>query len=103
MSTRPAQSSATAGGHRDLRLQAEVDLVDLHADVRAYPAGAAVRADHGAREHGLRLPGEDDGDRTPVGHGRAVLLDAGDGHARTHLGARLLRVLDQTRGRTRAG
>ena len=54
-STRPAQSSATVVRHRDLRLQAEVDLVDLHPDVRAYPAGAAVRADDRARQHRLAV------------------------------------------------
>ena len=54
MSTRPAQSSATVGRHRDLRLQAEVDLVELHPDVGPYAAGAAVRADHRARQHASR-------------------------------------------------
>lgn len=62
--------------------------------MRSYAARAAVRADHGPREQRLAAL-EDDGDGAPVRHRRAVLFDALDGDAGAHLGARLLRVLDE--------
>ena len=102
MSTRPAQSSATVSRDRDLRLQAEVDLVELDPDVSPYPARAAVGADHRAGQDGLAVR-EHHGDGAPVGDGRAVLLDPRDGDPGAHLGARLLGALDQALRRTRAG
>jgi hypothetical protein len=62
--------------------------------VGPYAARAAVRADHGPREHRLAAL-QDDGDRAPVRYGRAVLFHPLHGDAGAQLGARLLRVLHE--------
>ncbi len=80
--------------NRDLRLQAEVHLVHLDPDMGADPARAAVRPDDRPRQDGLTVR-QHHGDRTPVRHRRPVLLDPGNGRARTHRRPGLLRLRDQ--------
>lgn len=92
----PARPVLRDGGRdRDLRLQAEVDLIELHPDMGPYPARAAVRADDRPREHRLAT-GQHHGDRPPVGHGGTVLLDPHHRRTGAQVGPGLLRLLDQT-------
>ena len=102
MRTRPVQSSATVSGtgiSASRPRSTWSSFTPTWAPIRLALPSAPTTARASTRLAAL----QDHGDRAPVRHRRAVLLDARNRDARAQLGARLLGVLDELLRRTRAG